>query len=395
MTRRVLFLAPYVKSYRLPLFERLHAALAANDITMRVAYGSPNRLHAERQDNVCLPSKYGVPVKSWWFAERVVAQAAWREIALADLIVTPHENKMLLNPLLLALRAAGGKRVAFWGKGDLEPATILQPGEWARCRMARAVDWWFPYTQQTARQLRTLGVKCGITVLENSIDTTSLQQNIDSVTDGCVQLVRTALDMGTGPAAIYCGNLSQNKEVDFLFTAAKIIHAERPDFRLLIIGNGPMREQVERISASERFIHYFGARIGREKALLLKASDLFLLPGAVGLAVLDSFTAGLPLVTTETPRHGPEFSYLVPSVNGAVTKHDAEAYARKVLELLSHPDELARLQSGARKSGAEHSIEKMAGNFQRGILDCLQSVPARRFVLETGVTQAKDLHGGD
>jgi glycosyltransferase involved in cell wall biosynthesis len=198
--------------------------------------------------------------------------------------------------------------------------------------------------------------------------------------------------MGTGPAAIFCGNLSKNKELDFLFTAAKIIHAERPDFSLLIVGNGPLREHVEVIAARERFIHYFGPRIGREKALLLKMAKLFLLPGAVGLAVLDSFTAGLPLVTTDTPSHGPEFSYLKPGVNGVVTPHSAQAYARTVLGLLADPKTLTRLQAGARESAAQYSIEKMTGNFHRGILECLATVPARRMALQNPVVQTKDLN---
>jgi glycosyltransferase involved in cell wall biosynthesis len=109
-------------------------------------------------------------------------------------------------------------------------------------------------------------------------------------------------------------------------------------------------------------------------------ADVFLLPGAVGLAILDSFAAGLPLLTTELPDHGPEISYLSPGSNGLITAHDPQSYADATIDLLRSPQKLARLRSGAIASSSLHSIENMAENFRLGILDCLSQAPAgRRF----------------
>ena len=41
-----------------------------------------------------------------------------------------------------------------------------------------------------------------------------------------------------------------------------------------------------------------------------------LLPGAVGLGVLDSFAFDVPLVTVDLPYHGPEIDYVRDGENG-------------------------------------------------------------------------------
>jgi glycosyltransferase involved in cell wall biosynthesis len=100
-------------------------------------------------------------------------------------------------------------------------------------------------------------------------------------------------------------------------------------------------------------------------------ADVFLLPGSVGLAILDSFAAGLPLLTTELRTHGPEISYLDHGHNGLIIAHDIRAYATAVTDLFKDPNLMARLRTGATQSGCLHSIENMVQNFRLGILSCL------------------------
>ncbi len=186
------------------------------------------------------------------------------------------------------------------------------------------------------------------------------------------------MGLGPGPTAIFCGNLSPNQHLDFLFKAGRIIQREIRGFTLVILGNGPQREHVELMATRERYIRYLGPRIGREKALALKLADVFLLPGAVGLAILDSFAAGLPLLTTELATHGPEVGYLSHGNNGWITPHRPEAYAEATIRILQDPDRMQRLREAATASGHQYSIENMVENFRQGIVACLESRPVRR-----------------
>ena len=100
-------------------------------------------------------------------------------------------------------------------------------------------------------------------------------------------------------------------------------------------------------------------------------ADIFVLPGRVGLAILDSFAAGLPLFTTDIAIHGPEASYLIDGFNGRKTAHRLQAYADAVVEVLRSSFLLERLRQSALETAAEYTIEAMAENFRHGIKQCL------------------------
>jgi glycosyltransferase involved in cell wall biosynthesis len=95
------------------------------------------------------------------------------------------------------------------------------------------------------------------------------------------------------------------------------------------------------------------------------------MPGLVGLAILDAFTASLPMATTDVPIHSPEIEYLEGGRNGLVTEHNVEAYAQAMVSLLSDRNRLKALQEGAASSGRIYTIENMVERFRRGIVVCL------------------------
>jgi len=100
-------------------------------------------------------------------------------------------------------------------------------------------------------------------------------------------------------------------------------------------------------------------------------ADMFLLPGTAGLAVVDSFAAGLPLLVTDLPTHPPEISYVINGENGCISQHNAEAFAASIVHTLSEPGRMERLRKGARESSARYTIEAMIDNFSAGIKQCL------------------------
>jgi glycosyltransferase involved in cell wall biosynthesis len=106
-------------------------------------------------------------------------------------------------------------------------------------------------------------------------------------------------------------------------------------------------------------------------AEFLAISDAFLLPGAVGLAILDAFAAGLPMLTTRFEFHGPEIEYLEEGMNGLMSDHRPAAFAEAASSVLSKPELFNQLRAGAAASAEKYSIENMAGNFRSGIRSCL------------------------
>jgi glycosyltransferase involved in cell wall biosynthesis len=100
-----------------------------------------------------------------------------------------------------------------------------------------------------------------------------------------------------------------------------------------------------------------------------------MMPGLVGLVVVDAFAAGLPLVTTRIDTHSPEIEYLEPGVNGLVTEPDAGSLATACVELLQSPPLLERLRAGCSESSRVYTLEAMVERFARGVQDALDQAP--------------------
>ena len=118
-----------------------------------------------------------------------------------------------------------------------------------------------------------------------------------------------------------------------------------------------------------------GAKFDEERVPYLMLGKLMLMPGAVGLAVLDAFCLEVPLVTIDVPYHGPEIEYLVDGTNGVIVERgsDARRYAAVVAELLIDDDARARLQEGCRESRERYSIECMAQRFADGVVGAMRN----------------------
>jgi glycosyltransferase involved in cell wall biosynthesis len=372
--KKVLIIQAQMKQYRVPLFEKLHAALAEDGVELRVAYSESPPSELAKKDNAEMPAEYGIRVPGYWlFGHRILYQPLAREIARADLVIVEQANKHILNHMLLALSIVGAKRVAFWGHGWNHQANRAGLSQWWKRVMLKHVDWWFAYTERTANYVVENGFPASkITAVQNSIDTSKFRKELDNITAQDLSAARARL--GLQPDArlgLFCGGITRDKMPGFLIEAAQRIKAAYPDFELVLLGGGPEESLFESAAASEPWIHYMGPKFGREKALFYRLADVFLMPGLVGLAILDAFTAGLPMITTDVPIHSPEIEYLEEGRNGIITAHDTEAYARAVVSLLSDRNRLKALQEGAGRSGEIYTIESMVDRFRHGILACL------------------------
>jgi glycosyltransferase involved in cell wall biosynthesis len=373
--KRVLIIQSQIKQYRVPFFDKLHAALAADGITLRVGYSDPPHREVGKKDNCDLSPEYGVKVKGYWgLRQRVIWQPLLTEVAAADLVIVEQANKYVMNHFLLLCSTLGMKKMAFWGLGENKQAGQMAISEWYRRRTLNRTDWWFAYTAGTAEHLTQQAVpQTKITTVQNSVDTRELRKQLAAIPQETICEERQMLGIAPGaPVGIFCGMLDPVKDIPFLIESTKLVKTEVPEFHLIIAGGGADASLAqEAASASEGWIHFVGPKFGAEKALVLKMADVFTLPGRVGLAILDAFAAGLPLLTTDIPIHGPEAEYMEEGVNGVKTVHAIEAYAMAVIDVLSHPQRLKALKEGAAKSAEKYSIEEMVRNFHAGIVQCL------------------------
>jgi glycosyltransferase involved in cell wall biosynthesis len=99
------------------------------------------------------------------------------------------------------------------------------------------------------------------------------------------------------PTILFVGRLQDRKRIDSLLRAC----ADMPDTpRLVIVGDGPERENLEAIAKqvypSAEFV---GAKHGNELKHYFAEADLFVLPGTGGLAVQEAMSHGLPVIVAK------------------------------------------------------------------------------------------------
>lgn len=370
--KNVCILQPVMKAYRLPFFIGLAERLSQSGIQLQVVYGTPWAEEAKRGDHVVLDAPLGHRVKSWMVG-KLYLQPVVLPWLRADLVIVEHANKHLLNYVLCLLRALGLKRIAYWGHGRDRQSDPSSPGETFKRLSLHWADWWFAYTEGSAKYVvgqRFDGNK--VTIVENAIDTRAFRRDLSSITAEERQDFLERLGWAAASrVGIYCGSLYPNKRLDLLLGAASRVHRVHPDFRLLIVGNGPSTEEVLRFAAERPWVQFVGPKFDREKALCFAIAEMALNPGLVGLGILDAFCAGIPFLTTDLPLHSPEIEYLTDGHNGLILSPTEDGFASGVAALITDSGLLQRLAAGAILSSQRQSIETMVENFAYGVEQCL------------------------
>jgi glycosyltransferase involved in cell wall biosynthesis len=360
--------------YRTEFFQRLRSACSEFGIELILVHGQATATEASRKDTGYLAWAIEVNNRCWRFGGRdVLWQPLPKIVRDCELVVFMQESRLLSNyPWLFGL---GPKktRVAFWGHGrNFQSAAPEGWRERWKRRHLQAVDWWFAYTQISGDIVAETGFPPErITILNNAIDNSQFSADLAAVSDVEVDALRNSIGAAPGaPVGLYCGSLYPDKRLELLLEACERIVASLPNFKLVVVGDGPSRLVLEAAGAKP-WLHWVGVKRGRDKAGWFRAAQLYLSPGAVGLHVLDSFVAGTPMVTTVDALHGPEIAYLSDGVNGLVTLGDAASYAGAVLALLQDPSRFAEIQRQAAQSAEQYTLDHMVERFRAGILACL------------------------
>ena len=363
--------------YRVRFFESLRGRLAEQGVDLQLVYGdgSPRDDHRNEGADV----DWGVSRRNrvLRFGRReLIWQPCLGEARRADLVVVEQASRLLVNYVLIGLQAVGPTRVAYWGHGEnLQRHTASASSEWLKRRVSRLPHWWFAYTEGSKRRVTALGYPPErVTVVQNAQDTERLAVEVAALTAGARDGFRDAHGLGRGPIGLFLGSLTREKRIDFLIDACSRIAAARPDFRLLVAGDGDERARVLAAAERYRWIRYVGRlNTVRERALALAVSDVLLVPGLVGLVALDGFAAAVPLLTTAVDFHSPEIEYVRDGDNGVIAPdpHDAQAYAAASLDLLGGGRRRDRLVRGCREAAGRFTLAAMVERFAGGVMEAL------------------------
>lgn len=367
---RVSIIQRRLTHYRVPLFERLREDLGSTGVELSLVHGQPTPKEVSKND--CGVLDWATTVGSRYIMIGG-KQLCWLPlppaVLMSDLIIITQENALLSNYPLLMRRKILGPRVAFWGHGaNLQSGSPNGLRERFKRWTTRQVDWWFAYSELSVELVARTGFpRERITNLENAADTQGMLDDMASLTPDELKCLRREHGWENARIGIFIGSLYADKRLEFLFHAAERVRKESPDFRLLLVGDGPMRATVEHFCEERDWCLFLGAKKGIEKARYLALADVMLNPGLVGLGILDSFIAGVPIITADCGLHSPEIAYLRPGENGVITQNSLDSFVAGVCGVLNNTELRNRLIRGCQAAAQYYTVENMAGNFVDGI----------------------------
>lgn len=147
---------------------------------------------------------------------------------------------------------------------------------------------------------------------------------------------------------LYVGRLAEEKNLPVLLAAFERIRRARPDSKLVLVGNGPAREDLERRCPHAVFA---GIRKGEALARHYASGDLFLFPSLTetfGNVTPEAMASGLGVVAFD---HAAAGQLIRSGLNGMLAKPGATGEFCDLTERLANqPHEVARLRQQARQT---------------------------------------------
>jgi len=200
-------------------------------------------------------------------------------------------------------------------------------------------------------------------------------------------------ELGVAPDEFVAGTvtrLHESKGNSYLVDAARQVVNERPRTRFLLVGEGPLRGDLEaqarRLELGDRFV-FVG--FVRDVARTLAAFDLSVFPSlweGTPLTVFEALAAGKPIVATDADGL---LDVLVDGVDAVIVpKRNAEALARRIVWAIDHPAERAAMAAAARKTGRQYDIAEFVRKMERlyGILHAVSRPTHRKGVLDADLS---------
>lgn len=174
--------------------------------------------------------------------------------------------------------------------------------------------------------------------------------------------------VGQGPFLLYIGRLTEKKGVEYLIKSMPTIIQRYSQVKLVIIGDGEIREKLENVVALSKVakhIVFLGPVAHDDLPRYFATADLFISPSIVaqdgdreGLPVtfMESLACGCPVITTCLPGNT---DLIIEGENGyLVHQKDSQDIANKVIMALSTPTRFDK----------KHMINKIRMKYSWGII---------------------------
>jgi len=202
----------------------------------------------------------------------------------------------------------------------------------------------------------------------------------------------------TAPRFVCVGRLSEQKGHLVLLEAAAQLAREGTDFEIVIVGDGPLRGEIERrirrhgLLGRVRILGWLGAAQVRQEIVAARALVLPSFAEGLPVAVMEAFALGRPVITTSiagTPELVEEgvSGWLLPAA-------DVQALAAALRAASeASPAQLQRMgRAGAERVAREHDVnsetKKLVALFRSAAAGVRRDIEARSSSAERGLRES-------
>jgi glycosyltransferase involved in cell wall biosynthesis len=301
------------------------------------------------------------PGRDWRVAVRMARELRQRHVQ----VIHAHQYTPFFYSALARMLAGGRPALIFTEHGRHYPDIVSSTRRWSnRVLLSRLASVTNAVCEFSARALRTIDgfSAVDVGVIENGIDTERYARAAD--------LPGAKSALGLAPDRRYVATVARFHPVKdhmTLVDAFASLAREHTDVDLLLIGDGPLRGELEARVATHTLqgrVHFLGVRA--DVAALLAVADLFCLTSvseAASLTLLEAMATGLPVVVTnvggnpEIVRNDRE-GLLVP-------RQDPAATAAALQEILKDPARARRLgDAGARRVREVYQLNRTIQRYE-------------------------------
>jgi glycosyltransferase involved in cell wall biosynthesis len=189
-------------------------------------------------------------------------------------------------------------------------------------------------------------------------------KNISLMPEGLSVSPITAVPLKeSDPTIVFIGRLKKHKLPDHAISAFSLIKNEIPNARFWIIGDGYMREKLQKLNVKN--VTFYGHISNSKKYELLSKAHLVLMPAmreGWGLVVTESNAMGTPVVAYNVP--GLRDSVKDGETGILVKENTPSSLASSAISLLKNADLLYKFSSNALAFSRQFSWDKSADIFK-------------------------------
>jgi glycosyltransferase involved in cell wall biosynthesis len=173
------------------------------------------------------------------------------------------------------------------------------------------------------------------------------------------------------PVFLSVGRVAAEKNVELALRAFAQAREQRPDLRMVVVGDGPARA---RLAAAYPDVRFVGAQRGAELAAHYASADVFLFPSLTdtfGNVVMEALASGLPVVAFDCAAAA---EHVVDGRNGRLaTPGDEAGFLAAAAALAVAPEALQPMREAAVAAAARATWTDVLERFEARLKDTVDA----------------------